>query len=93
MWATKFHTHTKQQDKLYFCMYTNQVVPSKKVSEAMSGLWASDTHLGGVGLTIHRVFGSLIASGTPVAMELLQPVRIFERTANQFWNMTRCNTD
>jgi len=40
--------------------------------------------LGGVGLTIHRVFGSLIAGGTPVAMELLQPVRTSERTADQF---------
>ena len=71
-------------------MSRNQVIPSTKATEAVSRVWASDTHLGGVGLTIHRVFGSLVAGGTPVAMELLELVRTFERTADQFCNMTRC---
>jgi len=65
-------------------MSRNQVIRSKKASEAVSGVWESETHLSSVGLTIHRVFGSLVARGTPVAVELLQLVRTFERPANQF---------
>jgi hypothetical protein len=71
-------------------MYRNQVIPRKKATEAVSGVWTSDTHLGGVVLTVHRVFGALVTFGAPMTVELLQFVRTVERTADQFWNMTRC---
>ena len=31
MWATKFHAQTKQQEKLQFCIFQDQMTPWKKI--------------------------------------------------------------
>jgi hypothetical protein len=41
-------------------------------------------HLACIGLAVHCVLGALVAAEAPVTMELLEPVGIFEGTADKF---------